>query len=95
MLHSKRRVIGLAGMEGSGQGQILRALAGIVRPSGGHIYMRKENDQPVDLVGRHYFDFKEAGISFLPACSFGRRPDAGLNLNEHFISGRKTGRVLY
>ncbi len=85
----KGEVIGLAGMEGSGQGQILRALAGIIRPSGGHIYMRKEDGQKLDLVGRHYFDFKEAGISFLPAARLEEGLIAGLNLNEHFILAEK------
>jgi simple sugar transport system ATP-binding protein len=85
----KGEVIGLAGMEGSGQGQILRALAGIVRPSGGHIYMHDGNNHKVDLIGKHYFDFKEVGISFLPAARLEEGLIAGLNLNEHFILAEK------
>ena len=85
----KGEVIGLAGMEGSGQGLILRALAGIIRPAGGHIWLSGENGTRRDLVGRHYFDFKEVGISFLPAARLEEGLIAGLNLREHFILAEK------
>lgn len=85
----KGEVIGLAGMEGSGQGQILRALAGIIRPSGGHIYMHSDDKQKEDYVGKHYFSFKDAGISFLPAARLEEGLIAGLNLTEHFILAEK------
>jgi simple sugar transport system ATP-binding protein len=78
-------VIGLAGMEGSGQSQILRALAGIIRPAKGHIWLYADKENRRDLVGKHYFDFKDAGISFLPAARLEEGLIAGLNLEEHFI----------
>ena len=78
-------VIGLAGMEGSGQGLILRALAGIVRPTGGHIYlMGEQGGRKTDLVGRHYFSFRDSGISFLPAARLEEGLITGLTLAEHF-----------
>jgi simple sugar transport system ATP-binding protein len=85
----KGEVIGLAGMEGSGQVLILRALAGIVRPSGGHIWMHDGTDKKHDLAGKHYFDFKEEGIAFLPAARLEEGLIAGLNLKEHFILAEK------
>lgn len=85
----KGEVIGLAGMEGSGQGQILRALAGIIRPTSGHIWLYDEDGSRRDLLGKHYFDFKEAGISFLPAARLEEGLIAGLNLKEHFILAEK------
>ncbi|MHC1739986.1 MAG: ABC transporter ATP-binding protein [Anaerolineaceae bacterium] len=85
----KGEVIGLAGMEGSGQGLILRALGGIIRPAGGHIWLYNDDLSKRDLLGKHYFDFKEAGIAFLPAARLEEGLIAGLNLTEHFILAEK------
>ena len=85
----KGEVIGFAGMEGSGQAQILRAIAGITRPSGGHIYLQKDGDQKEDITGKHYFYFKESGISFLPASRLEEGLVGGLDLSEHFILAEK------
>jgi ABC-type uncharacterized transport system ATPase subunit len=82
-------VIGLAGMEGSGQALILRALAGIVRPTGGHIWMKQPDEKDLDLVGLHYFDFREHGISFLPASRLEEGLISGLTLTEHFVLAEK------
>ena len=85
----KGEVIGLAGMEGYGQGLVLRSLAGIIRPAGGHIWIQNEKGDSKDLVGKHYFEYKEAGISFLPAARLEEGLIAGLNLKEHFILAEK------
>lgn len=77
-------VIGLAGMEGSGQSLILRALSGVLRPAGGHIWMYDGNNEKLDLVGKHYFYFKDSGISFLPADRIKEGLITGLTLSEHF-----------
>ncbi len=82
---NKGEVIGLAGMEGSGQVLLLRALAGIIRPSGGKILLHEDSGTNKDLVGKHYFNFKEAGISFLPAARLEEGLISGLDLREHFI----------
>jgi len=83
-------VIGLAGMEGSGQAVILRTLAGIVRPTGGHIYMMdgKEGVR-TDLAGKHYFQFRNNGISFLPAARLEEGLIQGMSLAEHFALAEK------
>lgn len=85
----KGEVIGLAGMEGSGQGQLLRALAGIIRPSGGHIWLHEEDGSRKDYIGKHYFDYKNKGISFLPAARLEEGLIAGLDVREHFILAEK------
>lgn len=82
-------IIGLAGMEGSGQGVILRALAGIIRPSGGHDWMQIDTKRRIDLVGKHYFNFKNAGISFLPASRLEEGLIPGLTITEHFALAEK------
>jgi len=84
-LYTKGEVIGMAGMEGSGQALILRALAGIIRPTGGHIYMYDDQTgRKTDLTGKHYFEFRKNGISFLPAARLEEGLIQGLNLSEHF-----------
>lgn len=81
----KGEVIGLAGMEGSGQRHVLRALAGIIRPTGGHILIKSNgNDQQYDIVGKHYFFFRNHGISFLPASRLEEGLISGLTLSDHF-----------
>src|SRR5690606_34359956 len=55
-------VIGLAGLEGSGQGMFMRACAGLVRPVGGRVILKGK-----DLTGKSYHTFKREGVNFLPA----------------------------
>jgi ABC-type uncharacterized transport system ATPase subunit len=82
-------VIGLAGMEGSGQSLILKALAGLIRPTNGKIIIKSQNNKEKDLVGKHYFDFKNSGISYLPAARLEEGLIPGLTLTEHFILSEK------
>jgi ABC-type uncharacterized transport system ATPase subunit len=73
-------VIGLAGMEGSGQGMFLRAVSGMTRSVGGRIMVKSR-----DLTGRSYQIFKKRGVAFLPAARLEEGLVPGLNLTEHFI----------
>lgn len=73
-------VIGLAGMEGSGQGLFLRAAAGLVRTVGGRIVIGEH-----DLTGRSYQSFKKHGVAYLPASRLEEGLVSGMNLTEHFI----------
>lgn len=73
-------IIGLAGMEGSGEGLFIRACAGLVRPVGGRIILKGR-----DLTGKSYHAFKRAGVNFLPAARLEEGLVPGLNLTDHFI----------
>jgi simple sugar transport system ATP-binding protein len=77
-------VIGLAGMEGSGQDLFLRACAGLVRTVAGKV---KVND--LDLTGKSYHAFKKHGVEFLPAARLEQGLVPGLSLTEHFILAEK------
>lgn len=72
--------IGLAGMEGSGQGLFLRACAGLVRPVAGQVFIGDR-----DLSGKSYHAFKRAGVEFLPAARLEEGLVPGLTLSEHFL----------
>lgn len=77
-------IIGLAGMEGSGQDLFLRAVAGLVRTVGGRIFVCEQ-----DLTGRSYHGFKNQGVAFLPAARLEEGMVPGLSLTEHFILAEK------
>ncbi len=73
-------VVGLAGMEGSGQGLFLRAVAGLARTVGGRIVVGGK-----DLTGKSHHAFKRQGVAFLPAARLEEGLAVGLNLTEHFV----------
>ena len=77
-------VIGLAGMEGSGQNHFLRVLAGLSNPIKGTISMNSHMFQKWSC-----FQMQREGIFFVPA---GRLEDAllpGLTLHEHFYLSKR------
>jgi simple sugar transport system ATP-binding protein len=78
-------VIGLAGMEGSGQGALLRACAGIVRPVGGRVVLRGR-----DLTGKSYHAYKRNGVEFLPAARLEEGLVPGLSLTDHYVLAEKS-----
>jgi general nucleoside transport system ATP-binding protein len=73
-------VIGIAGMEGSGQGLFLRSCAGLVRPVAGHVELLGEN-----LTGKSYHVFKRKGVEFVPAARLEEALVPGLSLTDHFV----------
>ncbi|RPI93110.1 MAG: ATP-binding cassette domain-containing protein [Chloroflexi bacterium] len=78
-------VIGLAGMEGSGQGAFLRACAGMVHPVGGNVKVRGR-----DLTGKSYHVYKRNGVEFLPAARLEEGLIPGLSLTEHYVLAEKS-----
>lgn len=72
-------VIGLAGMEGSGQQLLLRACAGLIPPVDGEIRVAGKN-----LAGRNYLEFRRHGVAYLPASRLEEGLISGLSLTEHF-----------
>jgi ABC-type uncharacterized transport system ATPase subunit len=77
-------VIGLAGMEGSGQRPFLRACAGLTRPTQGRVVVGER-----DLTGKSYLTYKKNGVGFLPASRLEEGLIPGLSLTDHFILSEK------
>jgi ABC-type uncharacterized transport system ATPase subunit len=73
-------VIGLAGMEGSGQDLFLRACGGLVRPVGGKLRIQDQ-----DLTGKPYRVFLKKHVAFLPASRLEEGLLPGMTLAEHFL----------
>lgn len=73
-------VIGIAGIEGSGQRLLLQGCAGLVRPSAGSIRLsgRRMNGQP-------YRRFRSNGVAYVPAGRLEEGLIAGLDLTEHVV----------
>jgi simple sugar transport system ATP-binding protein len=77
-------VIGLAGMEGSGQGTLLKACTGLIRPVHGRVVVSGQ-----DLTGRRYQDFLEEGVTYMPASRLEEGLIPGMTLVEHFLLARE------
>lgn len=73
-------VVGLAGMEGSGQRTFLRTCTGLVEPEGGRVRVDGR-----DLTGRGYGQFVRAGVYYLPAGRLEEGLVPGLTVAEHFL----------
>ncbi|MDW8352836.1 MAG: ATP-binding cassette domain-containing protein, partial [Anaerolineae bacterium] len=71
-------VIGIAGLEGSGQQLFLLTCAGLERPAGGSIRVGER-----DLTHKPYADFVKAGVCYLPADRLRDGLISGLTIQEH------------
>jgi ABC-type uncharacterized transport system ATPase subunit len=71
-------VIGLAGLEGSGQHLVLKVCAGLLEPSAGRIRIAGE-----DMTGRPYRSLLRAGVAYMPAGRLEEGLIAGMTLKEH------------
>jgi simple sugar transport system ATP-binding protein len=80
-------VIGLAGMEGSGQALFLGACAGLAQPVGGSFCLDDEDGgrSERDMTGHTHHDFRKEGVAYLPAARLEQALVPGLSLTEHFI----------
>ena len=71
-------VVGLAGLEGSGQSELLRACAGLLEPLSGSITVDGQS-----VVGAGYHALLRQGIAYLPAGRLEEGLVAGLTIAEH------------
>lgn len=82
-------VIGLAGLEGSGQELILRACAGLVHPTRGRVCIGDR-----DMTHKSYHDYMRAGVAFAAAGRLEEGLVAGLSLTEHFALAAEDGLLI-
>jgi ABC-type uncharacterized transport system ATPase subunit len=79
-------VIGLAGLEGSGQRLFLRACAGLDRTTAGHISIGGK-----DMTHAPYRRFLDARVAYSPAGRLEEGLVEGLTLTEHFALADRHG----
>lgn len=82
-------VIGLAGLEGSGQRLLMQAIAGLAAPRSGTIRVCGD-----DLTGQPYARFREHKIVLVPAARLEEGLIPGLSLREHFALAGHCGSGL-
>jgi simple sugar transport system ATP-binding protein len=88
---SAGEVMGLAGLEGSGQQLLLRAVAGLQPLRSGRIEIDGR-----DLTGAGYLRFLQIGVAFMPADRMGEGLIPGLTISEHGVlarRGKQPGRI--
>lgn len=72
--------MGLAGLEGSGQGIFLKVACGLQPPLSGSVYLSGKN-----ITRRGYPFCRQAGIIYMPASRLEEGLIADMNLTEHFV----------
>ncbi len=82
-------VIGLAGLEGSGQRPFLRVAAGLDAPRAGSVRLAGKA-----MTRQSYLEFRAQGVAYLPAARLEEGLVAGLSLAEHFILADKARGVF-
>ncbi len=82
-------VIGIAGLEGSGQQTFLLTCAGLEHPAAGSIRVGQR-----DLTHKPYDDFMKAGVCYLPADRLREGLIGGLTIQEH-VALRMSGKGLF
>jgi general nucleoside transport system ATP-binding protein len=85
----KGEIVGLAGLEGSGQAVFLRLAAGLKRPLAGKVCLNGEWMQT-----KGYHSFRNRGVAFLPADRLEEGLVPGLSIVEHWALRKKPGRFL-
>ncbi len=75
----KNEVVGLAGLEGSGQELFLRIAAGLTAPAKGKVFLDNR-----DMNGKDYHAFKQNGVAFLPGQRLKEGLITGLTVAQHF-----------
>lgn len=76
----KGEVIGLAGMEGSGQRQFLRTLGGLMRAVSGRIILDGK-----DMTSKSYRAYLNENVAYIPASRLEEGLIPGMTLTDHFI----------
>ncbi|GAB4307628.1 MAG: ATP-binding cassette domain-containing protein [Phototrophicales bacterium] len=71
-------VIGLAGLDGSGQALFMRACAGLIKPHAGRVFVKGQ-----DLTGQSYHQFNRSGVIFAASGRLEEGLIADMTLTEH------------
>ncbi len=82
-------VIGLAGLEGSGQRLLLQACAGLRRPTAGRVLLDGQ-----EMTGRPYHQFLDAGVAYMPAGRLEEGLIAGMTITEHVALAERSRAFL-
>lgn len=76
-------IFGLAGLEGSGQRQVMQVCSGLLSPTGGRVHLNGE-----DVTGWSFHRRQRDGMGYVPAGRLEEGLVAGLTLTEHLVLAR-------
>lgn len=82
-------MVGLAGLEGSGQGLFLRLCAGLTKPKEGKVTVCGESMTRYD-----HHDYQKRGVGYLPAARLEEGLIPGLTITEHFALQQKEALLI-
>jgi simple sugar transport system ATP-binding protein len=85
----KGEIIGLAGLDGSGQEMLLRACVGLQKIARGRILLKGQ-----DLTGESYRTFLSKGVAFGAAGRLEEGLVSGLTLTEHIALANENGAII-
>jgi len=83
-------VVGLAGLEGSGQGLFLRLAAGLERLETGKIRVAEK-----DMTGKDHHAYRARRVTFLPAGRLEEGLMPGLTITEHFALHQEGAMMIH
>ncbi len=80
-------ILGIAGISGSGQKELLEAIAGIQKTESGSVLYIDENGRETELIGMHPRDIRELGValSFVPEDRLGMGLVGNMNISENMM----------
>jgi len=80
-------ILGVAGIAGSGQKELLEAIAGLRRIDSGSILYTPEGKEPTELVGKTPMEIKEAGVAlaFVPEDRLGMGLVGGMGMTGNMM----------
>ena len=80
-------ILGIAGISGSGQKELLEAIAGIQAVDEGSVKYIDENGNETELIGMHPRDIRELGValSFVPEDRLGMGLVGNMNISENMM----------
>ena len=80
-------ILGIAGISGSGQKELLEAIAGIQKTDTGSVIYIDENGNETELIGMHPRDIRELGValSFVPEDRLGMGLVGNMNISENMM----------
>ena len=76
-------VLGFAGLEGSGQRQVMQICSGLLSPTSGQVWLDGQ-----DVTGWGFHRMQKCGMGYVPAGRLEEGLVAGLSLTEHLVLAR-------
>ena len=80
-------IVGVCGVEGNGQTELVEVLAGLRRPTAGRVLLKGN-----DVTGEDPLDRRRAGFSYIPEDRHGRGLVLDFTLTENVLLGNVSGR---